>query len=256
MSGLSNPFVFDGYRVLVTGGTRGIGAAIARAFAAHGASVVINYSRDHAAAERTRLAIEADGGVAEFVQANVAQPDEVRQLVERVREGGTIDVIVHAAAIGSFKPTSDVRANQWDLTMNVCARALLLLAEHAGPHLTNGRGRLLSLSSRGSVRVVPRYGAIGVAKGALESLTRYLAAEFAPRGITVNALAPGLVEGTSLASHPEFAALAVGAAARTPIGRLATVDDMVPLALFLCSPAAAWIVGETIVADGGHSLCL
>src|SRR5262249_34578154 len=123
MSRLPNPFEFEGYRVVVTGGTRGIGAAIARAFAAHGASVVINYSRDDDAAERTRFAIEADGGLAEVVKANVAQPDEVRHLVERARRGGNIDIIVHAAAIGSFEPTSDVRANQWDLTMNVCARA-------------------------------------------------------------------------------------------------------------------------------------
>jgi enoyl-[acyl-carrier protein] reductase III len=251
MSQLGNPFAFDGYRVLVTGGTRGIGRAIASAFAASGASVVANYARDDSAAEETRQAIAYAGGAVEIVKANVANPDDVRQLVETTRRGGNIDVIVHCAALGSFK-----RANQWDLTMNVCARALLLLAEQAGPHLADGRGRVLSLSSRGSTRVLPNYGAIGTAKGALESLTRYLAVEFAPRGITVNALAPGLVEGTSIAAHPNFQSMAADARTATPLGRLATVDDVVPLALFLCSPAAAWIVGETIVADGGHSLCL
>jgi len=256
MSQLGNPFAFDGYRVLVTGGTRGIGRAIASAFAASGASVVANYARDDSAAEETRQAVARAGGAVEIVKANVANPDDVRQLVETTRRGGTIDVIVHCAALGAFKPATAVRANQWDLTMNVCARALLLLAEHAGPHLANGRGRILSLSSRGSMRVLPNYGAIGTVKGALESLTRYLAVEFAPRGITVNALAPGMVEGTSIAAHPDFQSMAADARTATPLGRLATVDDVVPLALFLCSPAAAWIVGETIIADGGHSLCL
>jgi enoyl-[acyl-carrier protein] reductase III len=253
---LANPFAFDGYRALVTGGTRGIGRAIASALAAHGASVVANYARDDRAADETRQSIEDAGGTVEIVKANVGNPDDVRQLVETARRSGTIDVIVHCAAVGTFKRATAVRANQWDLTMNVCARALLLLAEHAGPHLTDGRGRILSLSSRGSTRVLPDYGAIGSAKGALESLTRYLAVEFAPRGITVNALAPGMVEGTSIAGHPAFQSLAADARTDTPVGRLASVDDVVPLALFLCSPAAAWIVGETIVADGGHSLCL
>jgi enoyl-[acyl-carrier protein] reductase III len=142
------------------------------------------------------------------------------------------------------------------LTLNVGTRALLLCAQHAAPLLHDTRGRIVSLSSPGSSRVIPQYGAIGVAKAALESLTRYLAVEFAPRGITVNAVSTGLVDHSSIQAHPDFARMAADVRARTPVGRLATAADLIPLVLFLCSPASSWVVGQTIVADGGVTLWL
>jgi enoyl-[acyl-carrier protein] reductase III len=256
MTRLPDPFDFAGTRALVTGGSRGIGAVIAEALAAQGAELLINFSRDSASATATCARIKDGGGRARSIQANLAQPDDVRRLFDEVGADGGLDILVHCAALGSFKPVTAVRSNQWDLTLNVGTRALLLCAQHAAPLLHDTRGRIVSLSSPGSSRVIPQYGAIGVAKAALESLTRYLAVEFAPRGITVNAVSTGLVDHSSIQAHPDFARMAADARARTPVGRLATAADLIPLVLFLCSPASSWVVGQTIVADGGVTLWL
>jgi enoyl-[acyl-carrier protein] reductase III len=249
-------FDLHGARALVTGASRGIGATIARRLAACGAEVLINCSRDMAGAGATRDAIESAGGRASVTQANVANPDDVRRLFEAAAAGGArLDVLVHNAAIGSFKPTLDVRANQWDLSMNVNARALLLCAQQALPLMPHG-GRIVAVSSLGGRRVVPSYGAIGVSKAALEALVRQLAVELAPRGINVNAVCPGIVGDSSIARHPAFETLREQAAARTPQGRLVTADAVADAVLFLCSPAAQFIVGQTLVVDGGLSLPL
>jgi enoyl-[acyl-carrier protein] reductase III len=244
---------FRGQRALVTGGTRGIGAAIARHLAARGALVFLNYSRDDSAAEATCRGIVADGGRAEIARANLLQPAEVRELVTRIGAGGPLDILVHCAALGSFKPTVDVTPPQWDLTMSIGTRALLIAAQAAAP-LMHGRGRIVSVSSLGGVRVMPYYGAIGIAKAALESLTRYLAYELAPQGIRVNAVAAGLIDGTSVAHSPVFTQLRDAALQRTPAGGLGTPDDVANAVLWLCSPLTDWIVGQILVVDGGASL--
>jgi enoyl-[acyl-carrier protein] reductase III len=250
------PFDFSGNRALVTGGSRGIGAVIAAALARAGAHVFINYSQDDAGASRTCAQIAAEGGTAESAKANLVRPEEIRAMFARVAASGGLDFLVHNAAIGSFKPALDVRPNQWDLTMSVGARALLLCAREAVDLMSPGGGRIVSVSSLGSNRVIPSYGAIGVMKAALESLTRYLGAELAPRGILVNAVTAGLIDGTSVRRHPQYDTLAARAVERTPLGRLGTADDVTRVVLFLCSPLSGWIVGQTLVADGGMSLSL
>ena len=247
-------FDFSGKRAVVTGGTRGVGAAIAGRLAAAGAAVFLNYARDDASAARTAGEIAAAGGEATPVKANLGDPAQVVDLFSRIGSTGPVDVLVHAAALGSFKATVDVRANQWDLTMSVNARALLLCAQQAAPLMAGRGGRMLAISSLGSGRVIPQYGAIGAAKAALEALVRYLAVELAAHRIGVNALAPGLLDTPSIRRHPQHAALAAAALARTPSGRLATLDDVADVALFLCSPLADQIVGQTLVLDGGASL--
>jgi enoyl-[acyl-carrier protein] reductase III len=255
-TGATVSFDLHGARALVTGASRGIGATIARRLAACGAEVIINCSRDIAGADATRHAIESAGGRASVAPANVASPDEVRQLFDTAAAGGArLDVLVHNAAIGSFKPTLDVRANQWDLSMNVNARALLLCAQQALPLMAHG-GHVVAVSSLGSRRVVPSYGAIGVSKAALEALVRQLAVELAPRGINVNAVCPGIVGDSSIVRHPAFEALRERSAARTAHSPLITADAVADAVLFLCSPAARFIVGQTIVVDGGLSLPL
>jgi enoyl-[acyl-carrier protein] reductase III len=243
----------SGRRALVTGGSRGLGAVLARTLAAHGAHVCINYLRHEAEAQATLQAIRDAGGSGELAPANLTQPDEVRALFAGpLREG--LDILIHCAAIGSFKPAHEVRANQWDLTMNVNARALLLCVQEALPALTARRGRIVAISSLGSSRVIPGYGAIGVSKAALESLTRYLSVELAPRGVHVNAVAGGLLDLPSVRQHAGFDQLAADAIRRTPAQRLGTADDIARIVLFLCSPLADWMAGQTLVADGGMSL--
>ncbi len=242
-----------GKRALVTGGSRGLGAVLARTLAAHGAHVHLNYVRHAAEAHATLQAIRDAGGSGELAQANLTQPDDVHAMFEGPLRDG-LDILIHSAAIGSFKPTHEVRANQWDLTMNVNARALLMCVQEALPALAARHGRVIAVSSVGSSRVIPSYGAIGVSKAALESLTRYLGVELAPQGIHVNAVAGGLLDLPSVRQHAGFDQLAADTMRRTPSGRLGTADDIARLVLFLCSPLADWMVGQTLIADGGMSL--
>ena len=253
MTHADSPFDFRGQRALVTGGTRGIGAAIATRLAACGAHVTINYLHNEEAARKTAADIERAGGSVTIAQANMIDPEAIAALTARVSAEG-VDMLIHNAALGSFKPLHKVKANQWDLTMNVNARALLLLAQGTLTSLASRGGRIVSISSLGSVRVLPSYGAIGVSKAALESTTRYLASELAPRGIRVNAVVGGLLDTEASRLHPEFEALAREAIARTPIGRLMTTSDIADAVLFLCSPLSEGIVGQMLVVDGGAAL--
>jgi enoyl-[acyl-carrier protein] reductase III len=254
--GTCDPLDFRGRRALVTGGSRGLGAVIARTLAARGAHVFLNYSRDDAAAEGTLARIVADGGSGTLAKANLLRPEDIRRLFDGVRQAGGLEILVHNAAIGSFKPTLDVRPNQWDLSMAINARALLLCAREAAALMEGRCGKIVSVSSLGSSRVMPRYGAVGITKAALESLTRYLAAELAPRGIQVNAVSAGVIGGSSIRAHPEYEALVAQAVARTPAGRVGRPEDVANIVVFLCSPLAEWMVGQILVADGGLSLSL
>jgi enoyl-[acyl-carrier protein] reductase III len=252
---MRDPLDFTGRQALVTGGSRGIGAAIARRLAAAGAHVFIAYRADERSARDTAGAIAAAGGSATTLQVNLVNEPEIDTMFATVREqAGALDMLVHGAAIGSFKPAIDVRANQWDLTLAVNARALHFCAQRAAPLMQGRGGKIVALSSMGAARVVPSYGAIGVAKAAVESMVRYLGAELAPRGINVNAVAAGLVDTPSIRLHPRYADLASRTVATSPMQRIGTPQDVASVVLFLCSPLADWIVGQTIVADGGSGL--
>lgn len=243
----------QGRHALVTGASRGLGAVIARALAAAGAHVYLNFVRGRAEAEQTRSAIEAAGGTATLAQANLARPDDIRRLFAEVI-GPDLDILIHNAALGSFKPVRDVRVNQWDLTMHVNARALLVLAQEAVSRLEASRGRIIAVSSLGSTRVVPSYGAIGISKAALESTVRYLGVEFAPKGVKVNAVTAGLLDLPSVRHHPAFEAMAAASRAHSPVGELGHPQSVADVVLLLCSPLADGIAGQTIVVDGGASL--
>jgi enoyl-[acyl-carrier protein] reductase III len=250
---MTGPADLMGQRALVTGASRGIGAVIARRLAAAGAHVLVNYARGESGARETVHAIESAGGTAELAPGNLADSGALAAMMAPIAEAG-LDVLVHNAAIGSFKPFHAVRANQWDLTMNVNARALLLCAQAALPSLEARGGRIVAISSLGGRRVVPDYGAIGVSKAALEAATRYLASELAPRGVRVNAIAAGLVDTDSVRRHPSYDAMARAAERRAPTRRLVTADAIADAVLFLCGPYSTDIVGHTLVVDGGASL--
>jgi enoyl-[acyl-carrier protein] reductase III len=243
----------SGQHALVTGASGGIGSAIAGRLAGAGAHVFVHYVHNRAGAQSTADAIESSGGRATIVAANLAEPDRIRAMFDAIGTG-VLDILVHNAAIGSFKPLHGVRSNQWDLTLNVNARALLLCAQAALPGLIAHRGRVVAISSLGGARVVPHYGAIGVSKAALEAAARYLASELAPQGVRVNTIAAGLVETASVRLHPGYDTLAAAALARTPTGRFVTAAEIADAVLFLCSAQSSAIVGHTLVLDGGASL--
>ena len=240
--------------VLVTGGSRGIGRAVALKFAAeHARQVFVNFVRNDSEAEKTRVLIESYGSECVLVRANLQYPEEVDRLFQTILERcDRLDVFIHCAALGTFKPTLQIKANQWDMTMDISARSFLLCVQKCVPLMHEGR--IIALSSLGSARAVPNYGAMGAAKSALESLVRYLAVELAPNGIRVNAVSGGLVETDSLRNFPESETLIRQIVERTPAGRIGQPEDLADIVMFLAHPASRWICGQTIIADGGFSL--
>jgi enoyl-[acyl-carrier protein] reductase III len=243
--------VFAGKSVLVTGGSRGIGRAIALRFAELGAAkVAISYLRNDAAAEETAEEIRAHGAEALLLRGNVGVPAKALALVE---EAGPLDVLVSNAATGVIRPALELEERHWDWTMNANARALLTLARHAVPGMQPGSA-IVAITSLGSTRVLDNYVLVGTSKAALESLVRYLAVELAERDIRVNAVSAGLVETGALAYFPNREEMLEWYTARTPAGRLVEPGDVAEVVCFLASPAAGMIRGQTIVVDGGYSV--
>jgi enoyl-[acyl-carrier protein] reductase III len=246
-------FDFSGRRALVTGASRGVGAAIAAALGRCGARVYVHYREQEAGAGKTCDEIEASGGSASKIRANLVHPEEIRAMFAEIRKDGALDFLVHSAALGTFKALLDLRTNQWDLSLSVNARSFLLCVQEATSGMASG-GRIVAISSLGSGRVLPEYGAIGVSKAALEALTRSLAWELGPRGILVNAVAAGVIDSPTIRHHPHADEILARAAEQTPTGRLGTGEDVARVVLFLLSPLSAWVTGQTLVADGGMSL--
>ena len=240
--------------VLVTGGSRGIGKAVALRFAERGSKLLINFFQDREAAEKTAREVTDKGANALPFQADVKDPEQIRGMFREVQARfGRLDVLVHNAASGVLRQTLELTAKHWDWVMATNARSLLLCAREAAAAMTNG-GRIVSLSSLGSDRVIPQYAAIGVSKAALESLTRYLAAELAPRGITVNAVSAGAVPTEIWNLIPDGQTILEKIRERTPSARLLTPEDVAEIVYFLASPQARMIQGQVVVVDGGYSL--
>lgn len=241
-------------RVLVTGGSRGIGRAISLRFAGDGARVFVNYFVDREAAAKTARDIELRGGAAHLLQADLKDPAEIRRMfAELGRTAGCLDVLVSNAASGVLRQALDLSVKHLDWVLHTNARPLLLCAQEAAGLMGAG-GSIVALSSLGSQRTIPGYAAVGVSKAALEALTRYLAVELAPRGITVNAVSAGAVETDVWRSLPDGGATLEAVRARTPGGALVSAEAVADVVHFLASPAARAIQGQVLVVDGGYSL--
>lgn len=234
--------------VLVTGGSRGIGRAIALRFARDGAKrVAIGYLRNDSAAEQTAAELRDAGAEPVLVRGNVTS----ERVLAEVGALGPLDVLVHNAATGVVRRALETEDRHWDWTMSANARALLSLARVAAPQMPGGSS-IIGISSLGSERVLENYTLIGASKAALEALVRYLAVELAPR-IRVNAVSAGVVETGALEHFPNRdEMLRVGAA--NPAGRLVSPEDVAGAVAFLCSPDAEMVRGHVLVVDGGFSL--
>ena len=240
---------------LVTGGSRGLGRCIVVRLADAGYDVVINYLRNDEAAEEVRGLVESRGRKAHLIRTNVGDPKAIRTMFAEVEERfGRLDVLVHNAALGAFIPVMDLKGYHWKITMDTNSRALLVCSQAAVRLMGEDGGTIIAISSLGSHRVTPSYGAIGISKAALESLIKYLAVELAPRNIRVNGVSGGPIDTDALRNHPMAETMKEEIIQRTPAGRIGTVDDLAEVVLFLCSPASKWIVGQTIIADGGLDL--
>ena len=247
-------FDLQGKVALITGSSRGIGKAIALKFAENGIDLVVNYIRHKRDAEETAHLIEEKGAKCVVVKANVANDDHVKSMFETVKqEYGRFDYLVSNAASGVLKPVLELDTRHWNWAMDINARALLTLSQQAVPLMVDG-GRIMAVSSLGSVRAVENYTAVGASKAALESLVRHLAVELGPKGINVNTISAGAVDTEALKKFPNRQEILDAALSRTPLGRLTTPEDVADVSIFLCSHLADMISGQTVVVDGGYSI--
>ena len=241
-------------RVLVTGGTRGIGRAISLRFARAGASVIANYVRNQKAADALKAAAEQEGLPIELCRADLTSAQGLAEIRRFIGDSGEpISGLVHCAATGVHHPLADLTTRHFDWTFALNVRAFFELVKALTDQFSS-RSSIVAVSSMGAVRALPDYTLVGASKGALEALARHLAVELAPRGIRVNIIRPGSVETDAWEAIPDREERLAAAVRRTPIGRLVTAEEVASAAQFLCSEAAAGIVGQTLIVDGGSAV--
>jgi enoyl-[acyl-carrier protein] reductase III len=247
-------FDLQGKVALITGGSRGIGRAIAIRLAEQGADVVVNYVRHKRDAGDTAQEVEKLGRKCLLVKANVANSDDVVKMFDSIaKEFGHLDILVSNAASGVLKPALELTERHWNWAMDINARALLTLVQQGLPLMKHG-SRVMAVSSLGSVRAIENYTTVGASKAALESLVRHLAVELGPQGIHVNTISAGAVDTDALKHFPNRDEILGAAMARTPLGRLTTPQDVADIALFLCSNLSNMIQGQVITVDGGYAI--
>ncbi len=244
---------------LVTGSSRGIGRAIALELARRGADIVVHYLRKKRAAQEVVSAIEEMGGRAISIKANLVDATKIEGMFDELETiFGRCDILIGNAATGSTKNIMEVQDKHWNWTMDVNARSILRCAQRAVPLMEKtGWGRIVNLSSPGGRYAMPHYAAIGLSKAVLEAMTRYMAADLAPKGIIVNAVSPGIVDTDAVTAFPvDLQEVFEYATKRTPARRLVTPEDVAKSVAFLCSDDAFMIVGQILTLDGGYSLLL
>lgn len=238
-------------RILITGGTRGIGRAISLRFARAGASVTANYLRNQKAAEELKATAEREGLSIELCRADLTTRQGLEQIEKSIDDtGGSLSGLVHCAATGVHRSLSELNARYFDWTFSLNVRAFFELIQLLANRLSE-KSSVVAISSIGAQRALPYYSLVGASKGALEALARHLALELAPSGIRVNVLAPGMVATDAWKAIPEAEVRISAAIDRTPIRRLVTAEEVASAAQFLCSQASMGITGQTIVVDGG-----
>lgn len=244
----------QGKVALVTGASKGIGAAIARALAKAGASVVVNYASSPAGAEAVVAGIRRAGGEAVAVQGSVSSETEVRRLFDAAQEAfGRLDVLVNNAGVYAFAPLEDITETEFRRQFDVNVLGPILATREASRRFPAEGGSVINVSSIASEKGIPGATVYGTTKGALDQITRTLALELAPRKIRVNTIAPGGIE-----TEGTHTAGIIGSdmerqmVADTPLGRIGQPDDVADVAVFLASDASRWVTGDRIRVAGGY----
>ena len=244
---------FKGKVALVTGASRGIGKAIALELARRGSDIAFNYLRSHEAAAQTQRDVEELGVRCLRVKAHLGDPAKIKDLFARVeKEFQRLDILVNNAASGVQRPAAELEVKHWDWVMNINAKAPWLCAIEASRLMRQG-GSIINITSQGSQKVLPYYFTVGTSKAALEAITRYLAVELAPKGISVNAVSGGYVDTEALDHFPVQEEM-LEAGRNTLVGRMVDAEDIARVVAFLCTDDAAMIRGQVVVVDGGATL--
>jgi 3-oxoacyl-[acyl-carrier protein] reductase len=239
---------------IVTGASKGIGAAIARSLAAEGAAVVVNYASSKEGAEKVVAEITAKGGKAVAVHGDVAKSADIQRLFAETKKAfGTLDVLVNNAGVFEFAPLEEVTEAEFHREFNINVLGTLLVTQESLKYFGANGGSVINISSVVADFPVPHSVVYSATKGAVDTITRALAKELGPRKIRVNSIAPGGVD-TEGARHigvvgSDFEKQIV---ANTPLGRFGQPDDIAKVAVFLASEDSGWLTGEKITAAGGY----
>jgi 3-oxoacyl-[acyl-carrier protein] reductase len=243
----------NGKVAVVTGASKGIGAGIAKEFAAEGASVIVNYASAKHDADRVVDEISKRGGKAVAIQGSVAKQAEVERLFAEARKAfGKIDILVNNAGVYEFMPLEEISEKQFHRMFDTNVLGILLVSQEALKHFNPDGGSIINIGSLASSLTPPTGVIYNATKGAVDAITRTLAKELGPRKIRVNSINPGMVvtEGVVTAGYHEgdmrkmFESL-------TPLGRVGETDDISPAALFFASDDSKWVTGETLIIAGG-----
>jgi 3-oxoacyl-[acyl-carrier protein] reductase len=237
---------------VVTGASKGIGAAIAQELAKDGASVIVNYSSSSQQADAVVAKIKAAGGKAKSVRADVSKPGEAKQLIDTtVSEFGRVDILVNNAAVYDFLPLEQVTEAHFDRMFNLNVKGLLFTTQAAAGAFGDRGGSIINIGSMASQTPPPGSVVYSATKGALDVITKGLAAELGPKKILVNAVLPGPVETEGAQSMDNWDQFKNMLVPRTPLGRVGQPRDIATVVSFLASDDAGWITGQIISAAGG-----
>jgi 3-oxoacyl-[acyl-carrier protein] reductase len=244
----------NGKVAVVTGASKGIGAAIARQLAAEGASVVVNYASSKSGADRVVGEITAAGGRAVAVQGDVARQADIDRLFAETKQAfGRADILVNNAGVYEFAPLEQVSEDHFHRQFNLNVLGLLLTTQAAVKHFDSAGGSVINISSVVGVNPLPNASVYSATKAAVDAVTKSLAKELGPKKIRVNSINPGMIEteGTHTAGviGSDFQKQAES---QTPLGRIGQPQDIATVAAFLASPDSGWITGETFVTAGGY----
>lgn len=238
---------------IVTGASKGIGASIAKHLAAEGAAVVVNYASSKEGADRVVAEIDGRGGRAVAVQANVSKQAEIERLFAEAKKAfGRVDILVNNAGVYEFSPLEAITEDHFRKQFDLNVLGLILASQAAAKHFDPAGGSIINISSLASTKAMANTSVYSATKAAVDAVTKSLAQELGGRNIRVNSINPGMVdtEGVRAAGFAE-SDFRKQLEAQTPLGRIGQPHDIAPAAVFLASPDAAWITGETLVIAGG-----
>jgi 3-oxoacyl-[acyl-carrier protein] reductase len=243
----------QGQVAVVTGASKGIGAAIAERLAAAGAAVVVNYANSKVAADAVVERIKKADGKAVAMQADVSKPEDIRRLFAETRKAfGRLDILVNNAGIYEFAPLEAITAEHFHKHFDLNVLALLLATQEAVKHFGPSGGSIVNMSSFAATSAPPTAAVYSATKAAVNAITRSLAQELGPRKIRVNSVSPGVIETEGLhAAGITGSDFQKQAEKQTPLGRIGQPQDIAPAVVFLASPDSGFITGETLYISGG-----
>jgi len=243
----------EGQVAVVTGASKGLGAAIAEHLAAAGAAVVVNFASSKAGGEAVVNRIRKADGKAVAVQADVSKPDDIRRLFAETKKAfGKLDILVNNAGVYEFAPLEAISADHFHKHFNLNVLGLLLTTQEAVKHFGPAGGTIINMSSFAATSAPPSTSVYSGTKAAVNAITRSLAQELGPRKIRVNAISPGVVETEGLhAAGISGSDFQRQIETQTPLGRISQPQDVAPAVVFLASPDSAWITGENLYVSGG-----